>query len=81
MALQVARQLSEPMKNEKRTMKNGDFDPEENITGSPLKEGNELGNCEVAQERGGLLTPSPSADALGTPPSQGESRLLHPVIN
>lgn len=42
MALQVARQLSEPMKNEKRTMKNGDFDPEENITGSPLKEGNSL---------------------------------------
>jgi hypothetical protein len=101
MALQVARQLSEPMKNEKRTMKNGDFDPEENITGSPLKEGNSLplpvgGDVErsetegvqkgesrldiaypnpAAQERGGLLTPSPSADALGTPPWQGESRL------
>ncbi len=73
MALQVARQLTLPMQNSECKIQN-ELIPS-GFNSPPAKEGNELGNCEVAQERGGLLTPSPSADALGTPPWQGESRL------
>jgi hypothetical protein len=59
------------------------------IGSPPAKEGNELGNCEVAQERGGgfeLTTdqstthPLPQAEGLSTPPLQGESLSNNKVL-